>query len=244
MQIATVIQKLGFKKKEAQVYLAALLLGESRVSDLAAKVKLPRTSVNVIIEKLHREGMVNYYWKKSQKYWTAVDPEHLLQKLQEEEATLKSIMPELKAMRKKSISSTKPSVHVYTGAKEMRIILEDIITSRHHFQGIVAWRDLIDLFGEAYVRDFTDKCKEHFLQMRLLTPESETTRSLKAGDRSALRETRFLSDKYPLNTAHIMYGNKVAIISLTTGFPTGFLIEDADVHNTMLNFFEKLWERA
>lgn len=244
MNIQKVIEELGYKRKEAQLYLAALLFGEARVSELAAKLKIPRSSAIVIAEKLHKDGLLNYYEKHAHKYWVAENPEKLLLKLKREEATLQSILPELKAMQPNSIGP-KPTVKTYVGANDIKQILDDIILTKTHFKGIIAWSDWMHLFGKEYVEDWIEMQTSHFLRVRFLTPHSEAADELKRSDGKYMRETRFLSaHTSSLNTATFMYGNKVAVISLNDQLPTGFLIEDKDVHNTMCIFFEELWNKC
>lgn len=235
------IEQLGYKRKEAQLYLAALFLGEAKVSDLAEKLKIPRTSASVIAEKLHKDGLLNYYVKRFNKYWVAESPEKLLLKLREEEARLEAVMPALKAIQTANASG-KPTVKMYVGSIEIKHIFNDIILSKHNIRAVIAWNDLIKVLGRTYVQDFIDLQISHYLKLRLMTPQSDVAATLKAHDAKEARETRFLSKQTTsLNTATFMYGNKVAIISLNDTLPTGFLIEDIDVHNTMMVFFEELW---
>lgn len=102
MQIQKVIEQLGFSPKEAKVYLAALHLGESHISDIAAKVKLPRSSVQVIIDRLYREGLMNFYVMRRYKYWVAEDPGKLLASVYKKEELMREVMPELEAIKKSS----------------------------------------------------------------------------------------------------------------------------------------------
>ena len=174
------------------------------------------------------------------KYWVATNPETLLGRLQAKAKSLESIMPELKTLQH-SANAAKPNVKMHAGADEIKLIFNDMIACKQNISGIVAWCDLEAVLGADYLADFFKTHKEHFLKLRLLTPDNETTRKLKAGDQGNMRETRFLPGSVPLNTANLIYGKKVAIISLANSFPTAFLIEDADVHNTMQLMFEKLW---
>ena len=240
MTIEKIIEELGYKYKEVKVYLAALVLGESNVADIAEKAKMPRSSVSVIIEKLRRDGLLNFYSTRVRKYWVATNPETLLGRLQAKAKSLESIMPELKTLQH-SANAAKPNVKMHAGADEIKLIFNDMIACKQNISGIVAWCDLEAVLGADYLADFFKTHKEHFLKLRLLTPDNETTRKLKAGDQGNMRETRFLPGSVPLNTANLIYGKKVAIISLANSFPTAFLIEDADVHNTMQLMFEKLW---
>ena len=241
MNIEKIIQQLGYKYKEVKVYLAALMLGESNVADIATKTKMPRTSVAVIVEKLRKDGLLSFYSTRVKKYWVATSPEVLLGRHQENVKSLQSIMPELKTLQH-SQGGLKPSVKIYTGAEEIGMVFDDMIATRKNVSGIVAWCDLNQVLGEEFVTEFLRKQQENFLKLRLIVPENETTKKLKAADSCTARETKFLPDKIPLNTANFMYGNKLVIISFNNSHPTAFLIEDLDVHNTMALFFSKIWE--
>lgn len=244
MNLQKVIEELGYKRKEAQLYLAALLFGEAKVSELAEKLKIPRTSAIVIAEKLHKDGLLSYYEKHFHKYWVAENPEKLLLKLKKDEATLESVMPELKAMRSQTLDG-KPIVKTFVGKSEIKQILDDIILTKHNFRGVIAWNDWLKLFGTDTVAELSETRVSHFLKLRLLVPISEEANLLRARDNKELRDTRFLSKHTTgLNTATFIYGKKIAIISLNEKFPTGFLIEDQDINNTMTIFFEELWSKS
>lgn len=108
MQIQKVIEHLGFTGKEAKVYLAALHLGESHISDIAVKVKLPRSSVQVIVDKLYKEGLMNFFVMKRYKYWVAENPEKLLSNLHKREKLIQEALPELVAIKKAGSQGRKP----------------------------------------------------------------------------------------------------------------------------------------
>jgi PAS domain S-box-containing protein len=99
MQIQKIIERLGYSANEAKVYLGALGLGEAHISDIAAKVKLPRSSTQVIVDKLHKDGLMNFYVQRRYKYWVAEKPERLLANLKKREEEMTEAMPALTALR-------------------------------------------------------------------------------------------------------------------------------------------------
>src|SRR3989344_1274616 len=107
-QLQKIIEELGYSPNEAKVYLAALALGEAHVSDIAAKAKMPRSSVQVIIEKLHKAGLMNFYVRKRYTSWEAEDPERLLAQLRERERSVREAMSKLHALRAKHTKAKKP----------------------------------------------------------------------------------------------------------------------------------------
>lgn len=77
-------------------------MGEAHISDIAAKVKLPRTSVQAIADTLQRDGILNFYVQRRYKYWVAENPERLLNSLKKREEAMREVLPTLVAIRKKS----------------------------------------------------------------------------------------------------------------------------------------------
>lgn len=100
MQAQQAIQELGYKPNEAKVYLAALGLGECHVTDIAQKVHLPRSSVQVIVDKLHEDGLMSFYVQRRYKYWVAEHPERLIGRLEQRSAHIREVLPALVALRK------------------------------------------------------------------------------------------------------------------------------------------------
>lgn len=102
MQTQKIIEQLGFSAKEAKVYLVALGLGECHISDIAEKLKLPRTSVQAIADKLHKAGLMNFYVMRRYKYWVAEDSERLLHNLKQKEGLIEEALPRLSALKRNS----------------------------------------------------------------------------------------------------------------------------------------------
>lgn len=242
MHISKVIEQLGYKPNEAKVYLTALKLGECTASDIATKVKLPRTSVQVILEALHADGLMNSYTKRRYKYWVAENPEKFLIALREREAALQVVLPELSAMRRDG--GGRPTVKVFSGEEEIRFIHDDILSTKQHILSIIPWDGWIALFGKEYMDAFIEARSRHSLHMRLLVPKTATAVALKKKDSQEFRRTRFLPERIDIHDTVFIYANKVAIISLNKKQPTGILIDDSETTRTMSVIFEELWNQS
>lgn len=126
MNTQKVIELLGYSAKEAKVYLAALSLGEAHISDIAAKVKLPRTSAQIIAEKLHKGGLMNFYIMRRYKYWVAESPERLLTTLKNREEIIHEALPVLTALRTASWNKKKTRVSLRADWEPFRIIGDSV----------------------------------------------------------------------------------------------------------------------
>jgi sugar-specific transcriptional regulator TrmB len=242
MHIQTVIQNLGYSPAEVKVYLAALQMGGSTVSDIAQKAGLPRTSVQEIIIQLRKAGLINPITRLNRKYWIAENPDKLAISLKEKQVALQAILPELHSLRYDT--GVKPTFKTYSGKEEIIKIFDDIIETKHHIQAIVSWDEWIDLLGKEFVDEFIRRRHSHFLKIRLLTTRTTLSRELKKNDDQELRTTCFLSNDSQIRTSNFFYGNKVAIISLNKKLPVGSIIEDQDIHDTMSVLFEALWQKS
>lgn len=239
MHLQKVIERLGYKSNEVKVYLAALRLGECTYSDLAVQLRLPRTSVQLMVDKLHKDGLMNFYVKRRYRYWIAESPEKFIIELREREAALRTVMPELSAMRKSG--GGKPTVKTFIGVDEIRLVHEDILATQQPFVGIVPWDEWVSFLGQEYVNDFIERRIKRFLKVRLLFPKTSASTRLKDRDMKELRQARFLPDRFAIADAIFLYGNKVAIICLNKKQPTAVLIDDPSIRSTMTAFFEDLW---
>ncbi len=242
MHLRTVIEQLGYSPQEVTVYLATLEMGGSTVTEIAAKAKLPRTTVNLIIRTLQKRGLMNAYLKRRRKIWAAENPEKLMIALKESEAALKVVLPELQSLRHDT--GVKPTVRTYGGAEQIKQIMNDILESKHHISAMLHWDDWNELLGKSYLEDFVEIRYRHYLRIRLLTPKSSASMALKQKDSQELRITQFLPESIAIPNANFIYANKVAIISLNKKRPVGILIEDEDIHHTMEVLFESLWRQS
>lgn len=242
MQAQKALEQLGYTKGEAKVYLAALSFGETHVSDIAHKIRQPLSTTQTIVDKLHQDGLMNFYVRKRYKYWVAEKPAHLLSKLKEREDVLQSVLPELEALHRGE--GGKPSVKVYVGVEEIRLIYDDMLETKRPIVGVIPWEDWIELLGRRFMEDFIEKRLRRGLRMRTLIPPSDIAAELRERDSAELRETRYLPEDLPVKTTLFIYGGKVAVISLNRKQPTAILIEDTDVRETMLVFFESVWQRS
>lgn len=244
MHIQTVLQQLGYPANQVKIYLASLKMGEATIADIAEQVAMPRTTVAELIAEMHRHGLINYYAKKSRKYWTAENPDKFMIIIKEREAALRSIMPQLHGMKFDS-GQGKPGIRSYIGLEEVKTMFDDMIETKRHIKAVVCWDDFKEFFGDEFVHDLIERRYTHFLRMRLITPKTESAQKLKSSDAKQLRQTRFLPENIELRrTSTFIYDSKVTLVSLNRKQPTGILIHDPDVAHGQLIYFESLWQHS
>lgn len=236
MSIFKVLLDLGLSKKEANVHLAILELGESGLSDIARAAKIPRTSCYGIIEDLIGKNYVTFYVKRKKKYYLAEEPEKILKSLKDKYSLVEAALPQLKAISSKN--GVKPKIRFYEGEQGVKQILNEIIGESKNFLAITSVDDAYKII-ESF-EDFIQRRIERSLRVKLLTNYSPLSLKLKEKDTEELRETRFVPEKFHFKSANFIFGNKVAIISLKKNL-LGIIIEDEDISETFRMYFEAIW---
>lgn len=240
-ELISILKDFGFSKKEAEVYFAILELGEVKISDIARKAKLPRTSCYEIIEDLMSRHMVSYFVRKRTRLYVAEEPRKLALLFEHHSEVFRQVLPRLEAMARKA--GARPVIRFYEGRDGLKNILDEVIGEQRNFDAITSIDDARILLGGDF-EDFAENRKKRYLHVRLLTIRSKQSEALKDADSKELRETRFVPEEYRFKTANWIFGDKVALLSLQEEHPIGIIIHDASLAGTFRMYFELLWSNA
>lgn len=119
------LKQIGLTDYEADVYLALVRHGQMSAYELAEKAGLYRQVTYDTLKRLQEKGFVSSVTEGKAKLFKAIDPELVLEFLNERTQNYKQILPELVELNK---SSKQPlSVETYKGRNVVRIALRDII---------------------------------------------------------------------------------------------------------------------
>ena len=246
MQNQKVIEQLGYSSSEAKVYLASLALGSAHISDIAAKVKMPRSSVEAILHRLHEGGLMNFYVTRRYRYWVAEKPEKLVDQLRRREEVLHVAMPSLTRLhRELAHTSGVPEATVYEGVKEIQYIFNDVIETKSHISACIPGEEQVELFLDtARAQDFIEARARRFLRVRVLVTNPSVMKKFVRSDTDNLISMRVLPNDIMLRSAFILYGGKVALILINEKKPMSVLIKDRGMADTFFSMFEYLWNHS
>src|SRR3989344_7102355 len=114
------LEKIGLTKNESVVYQTLLQLGTSKTGEILKKSGLNSGKIYEILESLKLKGLLSESIINNIKYFTAAPPSQILgyiqdkkDELDKEEATIKSLLPELEKLRNIPKEETKSIT--YTG---------------------------------------------------------------------------------------------------------------------------------
>ncbi len=234
MDFQLVLQKLGFREKEAKVYLALLGEGELTATKMAEKANVDRTLVYQLVNSLIEKGFASYIVKNNVRYFLAADPDVLLKSLKEKEEQLASILPQLKL--KQNLQKPNTKVEVYRGREGVNTILKTILRDNSPYFILGGAEEACKLF-ELENKVFVKRAEKLKLYGKILARKEDTFFVGKN------EEYRFVDSNLISSTTMIMFGDKTAIFIWSEPYNV-ILIENDGIAKSNLSTFEYLWKTS
>lgn len=236
--LQNIIENIGLNAKEASVYLAALEVGSSPVSKIAAKAKLNRVTGYDILEKLVKKGMINFFTKNKIKYFTATDPEIVVDEFKKRTADLQKVLPDLKRLHGDTIH---PRVRYYEGLEGIKSIYADTLKSKTEILNYGNSQE-IRAHWPTYDEDYVKKRAIQQIYLRGIAIDDEYGKLVQAKDSETHREIRLINkERFNFSNEINIYDDKLAIISFKDEL-IGMIIESPEIANTQRAIFAMVWE--
>lgn len=235
-----IFESLGLTSKEAKVYLASLESGTSPISHIAAKAKINRVTTYDIMEKLAKRGLVNFFTRAKVKYFTATDPELVVNEYKKRVQDLQKVLPDLKRLHGET---SHPRVRYYEGIEGIKSIYADTLTSKGEILNYCNSKE-IRMHWANYDQEYVEERSKQNIFLRGIAIDDEYGRLVHAEDSKYHREIRLVSkDLYNFTNEIHVYDDKVAIISYDNDF-IGMIIESKEIANTQRAIFTMIWDFA
>ncbi|OGM95106.1 hypothetical protein A2524_03400 [Candidatus Wolfebacteria bacterium RIFOXYD12_FULL_48_21] len=235
------LQDAGLTKKEAQIYLALLELGEANIAQITKKSGIKRSTVYEMLDILKKMGLASQGRLKKRTVFYAESPKKIPEALDAKKRAIEEAMPELLSMM--NLLDKKPKIKYFDGIAGLREVFED--TLRYPDQ------EILTLFPYPYINLGEDYFQGHYLPERVkrkiwsraIIPDTPENRVFaKYLQENAITTTRFSSDAaFKLFDIEIKIygGNKLGIISYKEDL--GLIIESTKVSEGLRAIFETMW---
>jgi len=238
--IKEILKNLGMTQNEIEIYLTLLGKGELSVNEIGTKSGLHRQVCYDALDRLLEKGFVSYITKDNKKFFKALNPENILNYLDEKKQEVNSILPQLTQMLKTEQEETE--VEVLRGKSVIRIIHNDLIETLKKVREPLCAMGVDEKkyleTDEIVMKQYVNKLRKNKLKEKLLTKESATIFS--EGPQS---EYRLIPDNLFNPNTTIIYGDKIAII--IWGRPVyGIIIKNKQVADANRKYFQMLWKNA
>ena len=223
--IARNLEAIGLSEKEARIYLAALSLGSTTAQMLAAKATINRPTTYIMIESLMKRGLMSSVIKGKKRYFTAAEPNQLLElmagqrkELQKKEEVAREMLPDLIEIA--GGNNGKTAVRVFEGDEAWSALQRDILASdaREVRDLAIGANPAVCLRG-SLKKEILEKCK---------------VISVQSGQ--PLDESRF-----PVKGEMVLYGTKSLLVSQGKDH-LSILIDDSDITTTLTTLFNTFRE--
>ncbi len=247
MDMLNVFIKLGFKEDHLKIYLASLEWGETTISNLAYKSKVPRTTIYELIDDLINIGLIKPTLRKNKKLYTPEQPEKLITLLKNKEIEINDLisnlngeMTQLKAIQFKK--ENKPKVHLLEGKEGIMQAYEMTFNAKEV---------LVQCFAQDYgdvPEDFMDDYFERFFHQS----DIKSKEILAEGEDSDYIKTygsgKNLQLRVPLpsetTTDYIVFDNTVIFVSFDKKNSYALVIEDEKIAESSKVMFNLAWTTA
>lgn len=237
------LQELGLSQAEAKVYLALLENGLSKSGSIIKSAKLQSSTVYHVLESLVEKGLASYVFKGEIKYFQAEKPESFLYFLDEKARKFKEMLPELKALEKKSLAPR--NAKVFEGIRGLKSAYNDILHSMKKGEEYCFFQVSSKLLNEKSIFTFlrAHHMKRSAKGVRVkglaISDARESMQKIFAG----LKHARLRYVESFLPTGLVVYKDKVITLDLSEE-PSAFLIQSQSVADSYKKFFEERWKTA
>jgi sugar-specific transcriptional regulator TrmB len=246
-ELKKMLLEMDFSAKEADVYLAILVLGRGTASKIAREAHILRTTVYEILSSLFNKGLVTLSGKEPKQEYVAESPDnlkiHISQQLEKKQADLKQaesvLIPQLKARHN---LDNRPKVLFYEGKEGLEKIYEDTLTSHEPIRAYATYDDMQAALP-GYFPDYFFRRASKGISIRAIFPYTKAGIDLSKDDEIQKRETAMIpADKYYFSPEINIYDNKVMIASWKEKL--GIVIESHEIADAMKKVFELSWAEA
>jgi HTH-type transcriptional regulator, sugar sensing transcriptional regulator len=198
----------GLSPKEVEVYLAGLKAGLCTAATLSKIIGISRPSIYDIIESLNKKGLVSII-KKEKNYFKVIEPDLLLERLDERREKLKKIIPELIDITDSLIET--PKVEFFEGKQGIKNAVEDMLK----YKKIIMYgasKKGDDIFG-SYTSNFALKRAENKVYLWAIIEQNVPIHMIKYPVKkyTKIKTSGFFKNH---DCAYFIYSNKIIIISL------------------------------
>ncbi|MEM4271756.1 MAG: helix-turn-helix domain-containing protein [Candidatus Pacearchaeota archaeon] len=138
--IKEIFEEVGLSKKETEVYLALLKLGEETASRVSEVANLNRVTTYTLLKSLQEKGFCSVVVKNNIQFFRPIKPEQIVGLLEEKKNKIKAILPALKEAER--AISEKPEVSLYEGKKGIAAMLELMLKESEKTKEVLAYGNL------------------------------------------------------------------------------------------------------
>lgn len=232
MNIASMLEELGFSNTEAQLFITLRKHGACTVSELARKSGIARRSVYDNLNPLMHKGIVSSVKENDTQVYRACAPK-ALSELYSQRIAL--VTKELQTLTVPT-SGKEPTVELFTGRQGIKLILADIIENSDEHWAFGHLEHLHETMKHP-IQQFLRRKEQSNHTERFLGEKGVPFNTIQKG------EYKVLPKKHMPPAPVIIYANSVALF-IETENPYTIKITHPTVAQSYREYFKKYWDIA
>lgn len=247
MAYVETLQEIGLSLNEARIYEALLELGESSVSTVATRTSIHRRNVYDAVNRLVDKGLISPIISAKESRYVAVEPEKLLEIVDEKRTKLQNVLPELRKLflEKKA----KEGVFIFKGVEGFSNVARDILRvggTIYTIGGKKVWLDPLP-YNDPKIDSWWREMKKRGMKSLSLI-DATVKADYKRGPRISDVEYRFLPKEYSSPAAIDIYGDRVVIYlgaldTINESMVMFFIVSKA-LAESYKKWFQFMWDRC
>ena len=238
------LEEIGLTGNESLVYLGLFKLGACKAHDLIRETGLHKSRVYDSLERLLEKGLVSSTMVEGVKYFAVLDPEHLLDFIEERKKRLETLRMEAKKALPAMIAlreGKKPRAEAQVlfgveGFKTMRRDLLQHTQGEHLMIGAIAREPrVMPVFFSWYTKQRILKK----IKQRVLFQQTTDSPAFLQGK---LFQSRYLPPEVAVPAVINIYGDRVVNVLWKGNYPLCFMLVNQDIADAYREYFEVLWK--
>ena len=243
------LEEIGLTKSEIKVYLSLIELGSSSVGPIISKAKIASSKIYEILDKLLDKGLITTFLEGHVKKFKAVNPERLVdflnekrEELNKKEDELNKLLPQLKQLYEEQKQDFE--VEVFKGYKGVyAALIEMIQTLKKGDEHLVMGggdSPTTNMRTKLFFENIHRKRSEKGIILRILFNE---TRRKTYKNMSIFPHTipRYINFGIP-STINI-YKDTTILLTMSP-IPAAIRIKDKNITDSYKKYFERMWKSA
>lgn len=244
MTLPILLQNVGFSEKESHVYLSALKNGTAPASHIAKHCGIKRITTYEILNKMSSKGIVSKSEQSGITHFTAISPDQLFSKIEQNIADLKTKKTELESLM--STQGVRPQVRFLHGKEGIREGYQETLKTSGEILSIANSKNIRNHWKE-YDTEYVEKRSEKKIFLRGIAPKDTVGEKVKQEDSTYFRETRLIDRAlFPpeiVENEICIFDDSVLIASFQPDL-FAIIITSSAVVQTQKQIFELLWKVA
>lgn len=243
------LEEIGLSEGEVKVYYALLRLGITKTGPLASQAGVSSSKVYKILGRLEKKGLAGHVMKGEIKHFRAMQPERLLdfidekeQSLREKRAQVERILPQIKHAAEAGSGGTEATI--YSGRRAIenffRSILDELSAGETYYVIGAGYGSDVAGLRDFFLRHHIRRARKGVRVKMLANFDVKGQLVSSTGLKS---EIRYLPQYLITNMEIVFFKDKV-FIAMLTAEPTGFLLESREAVNSFQAYFDAFWKIA